>query len=80
MSSECLDPLLGRMLGTAQIALNVLPGLQNLKFLGLGHTQVTNDGIKELAVLGRLESLNIVGTGVTNDGTVAYACALTIYC
>lgn len=68
MSPECLVPLLGRVLGTAQIAFNVLPGLQNLEFLVLGLTQVANDGIKELAVLDRMESLNTVGTGVTNEG------------
>lgn len=47
--------------------------LPHLKTIDLGETQVTNDGLQELARLPNLESVYLDQTGVTDDGVKALA-------
>jgi hypothetical protein len=42
--------------------------LENLQYLGLNHTQVTDEGLKQLAGLKQLKQLSLQGTRVSDEG------------
>jgi Leucine-rich repeat (LRR) protein len=48
--------------------LRTLPAFENLRFLHLDGTPITDAGLKELATLTKLESLRLTGTPVTDAG------------
>ena len=58
----------GKTLAVDDDALAVLYGFRELRSLDLRDTQITDAGVRHIAVLRRLEQLDIRGTRITDDG------------